>query len=180
MWKTIHYYKNGKPKLDINEQGVIYSYSTKQLLKPKKSRDKYPYYSIALDGKTQYLHVLVAKAFPEICGKYFEGCHVHHKDFNSANNAAENLMVVTTEEHGRIHREHNAYVREKSEVKEILEDILKGTYKSAYRLYCRKAKILKNGLAPVEVAFYFKGKRLFRNTGKYENPYTFNSKTYSL
>lgn len=49
------------------------------------------------------LHVLIAKAFPETCGKWFDGCHVHHKDFNRQNNYAENLIVVTASEHRRLH-----------------------------------------------------------------------------
>lgn len=46
---------------------------------------------------------LVAKAFPEICGEWFEGCEVHHKDHNSRNNCADNLMVVSPESHIEIH-----------------------------------------------------------------------------
>lgn len=41
------------------------------------------------------VHRLVAKAFPEICGKWFEGCHVNHKDEQKDNNVAANLETCT-------------------------------------------------------------------------------------
>lgn len=42
-----------------------------------------------------YVHRLVARAFPEICGEWFEGAQVNHKDENPANNAAWNLEWCT-------------------------------------------------------------------------------------
>ena len=45
--------------------------------------------------RTHTLHVLVAKAFPEICGEWFEGCEVDHIDGNPANNTAKNLHLVS-------------------------------------------------------------------------------------
>ena len=38
-----------------------------------------------------FVHRLVAHAFPEICGEWFEGAEVDHIDCNRLNNAAENL-----------------------------------------------------------------------------------------
>lgn len=51
------------------------------------------------------IHILVAKAFPEICGEWFEGCHVHHKDHNPLNNRADNLQIMTAKDHIKLHRE---------------------------------------------------------------------------
>lgn len=56
----------------------------------------------------KHLHILVAKAFPEICGEWFEGCVVHHKDRNKLNNAAENLIVLTVQEHIEEHKNEKA------------------------------------------------------------------------
>lgn len=43
--------------------------------------------------KQIYVHTLVVKAFPEICGEWFEGAEVNHKDENKDNNSAYNLEV---------------------------------------------------------------------------------------
>ena len=53
--------------------------------------------------KTFTTYFLVAKAFPEICGKWFEGCEIHHKDGNYLNNRADNLECLSKEEHHNIH-----------------------------------------------------------------------------
>ena len=55
-------------------------------------------------SKHTYIHILVAKAFPEICGKWFDGAVVHHKDRNKLNNNADNLIVLTVEQHYEEHR----------------------------------------------------------------------------
>lgn len=41
------------------------------------------------------VHRLVAFAFPEICGEYFDGADIDHKDTDPTNNRAENLHWVT-------------------------------------------------------------------------------------
>lgn len=41
------------------------------------------------------VHRLVAFAFPEICGEYFDGADIDHKDTDPTNNKAENLHWVT-------------------------------------------------------------------------------------
>lgn len=45
------------------------------------------------DGKRKkhFTHRLVAWAFPEICGEWFEGAQVNHKNENKTDNRAENL-----------------------------------------------------------------------------------------
>lgn len=44
------------------------------------------------------IHRAVAKAFPEICGEYFEGAEADHIDGNKRNNRADNLRWVTHKE----------------------------------------------------------------------------------
>lgn len=57
------------------------------------------------NGVKHPFHLVVAKAFPEICGEWFEGCVVHHKDFDKLNNVPENLVVITQSEHAALHYE---------------------------------------------------------------------------
>lgn len=77
-------------------------------------------------GKTRYVlykngqrhklmgHILVALTFPEICGTWFYGCEVHHKDCNPRNNSACNLLVLSHEEHKNIHRQLGQKMGEKN------------------------------------------------------------------
>lgn len=51
--------------------------------------------------------VYIAKNNPDICGEWFEGCEVHHKDFNRLNDVAENLICLTPEEHHIMHLRQN-------------------------------------------------------------------------
>ena len=55
--------------------------------------------------KDKLMHILVAQAFPEICGEWFEGCQVHHRNFNGLDNRPENLIVLTPSEHSKLHYE---------------------------------------------------------------------------
>lgn len=60
---------------------------------------KFGYYRAALskNGKIKLfcVHRLVAFAFPEICGEYFEGAQINHKDEDKSNNSGWNLEWVT-------------------------------------------------------------------------------------
>lgn len=61
--------------------------------------DKKGYKSVSLSkngiDKHYWLHRLVAIAFPEICGEWFDGAEVNHKDENPQNCRPENLEVCT-------------------------------------------------------------------------------------
>lgn len=47
---------------------------------------------------SKLVHTLVAMAFPDICGTWFEGCEVGHYDCVRTNNEATNLYVCTHKE----------------------------------------------------------------------------------
>ena len=50
------------------------------------------------DRKNKYTHRLVAEAFPEICGEWFEKCEVDHLNTIREDNRAINLKVCTASE----------------------------------------------------------------------------------
>lgn len=79
-------------------------------LKPKKCGE---YYGVSLCGKNKLIAHLVAKAFPEICGEWFEGCQVDHLDTNKLNNNALNLRVCTEKENHNnpLTRKHNSQAK---------------------------------------------------------------------
>ena len=66
-------------------------------------------------SKLEQLSKLVAKAFPEICGEWFDGCEVHHKNYNPLDNRAENLIVLTSEEHKKYHSDSDITYNRRSE-----------------------------------------------------------------
>lgn len=51
--------------------------------------------------------VYIAKQNPTICGEWFDGCEVHHKDFNKLNDTPENLICLTAKEHKKIHTQND-------------------------------------------------------------------------
>ena len=61
------------------------------------------YRVVSVKGRHYRYHILVAKAFPEICGKWFDGAQVHHINFNSLDNRPENLIVLSPSEHSKLH-----------------------------------------------------------------------------
>lgn len=54
---------------------------------------------ICIGNKNYFCNRVVAKAFPEICGEWFDECEVHHIDEDPTNDKAENLMVLSHEDH---------------------------------------------------------------------------------
>lgn len=178
MWRTVNYYKNGEPKLEINEKGEVFSHPLNALLAVRKNRGRYPFYRIRTNNKRKdvYIHILVAKAFPEICGEWFEGCEVHHKDENPDNFNAFNLEVMSCAEHKREHSLSRRKKKENNTIEKIKEKIKTA---DRYYFYCRKSIVCKDGLAPVEFFYRENGKRYRLNTGIYMNPYTFNPKKFN-
>lgn len=76
-------------------------------------------YTLCENGKHKKImfHIIVAQAFPEICGEWFEGCEVHHKDRNPLNNKPQNLICLTKEEHLKEHHKERV-LRGKNAFKE--------------------------------------------------------------
>lgn len=131
VWKKIEDY----PDYEVSNLGRIRNKKTSLVLKSNVTKRKWKYLqpcvSLCYDGKgnTTVISRLVAKAFPEICGEWFDGCEVHHLDKNPENNRTDNLKVCTKEEHYKYHsgENHNCYGRPCSEeTKKKISEKLKG------------------------------------------------------
>jgi len=57
-------------------------------------------------GHPKLVHDIVALTYPEICGTWFDGCVVHHKDGNPQNNSPYNLQVMSKREHAYEHTDN--------------------------------------------------------------------------
>lgn len=64
---------------------------TETILKQHKRCKEWDYLCVKLFGHTMAVHKLVAFAFPEICGEYFDGAVVNHKNEIPTDNRADNL-----------------------------------------------------------------------------------------
>lgn len=115
IWKDIKGYEglykiSSLGRIKRLERVIVNSIGKKITLKEKilngtKRNGYYCFNAVGNNGENlkQGVHIFVAQAFPEICGEWFEGCHVHHIDHNPLNNTAENLQVMKAEEHLSLH-----------------------------------------------------------------------------
>lgn len=90
---------------EVSNYGNVRSlhFGKKKNLVPYLTKNGYWHFHTSINGKLKNLSIArsVAKAFPEICGEWFEGCTVDHIDTNKDNNNATNLRVCTLKENKR-------------------------------------------------------------------------------
>lgn len=151
IWKDIKGYEGifqvsnlGRVKsLGLSGKGIGKGKWRKELiLKPDNTCKQNGYIKprVSLQKKHYQVSVLVAKAFPEICGEWFDGCVVHHIDQDSTNNNALNLKVLSKEEHNKLHTElgqHkgvNNYWYGKKIPKEIINKMIKAKRKPIWQI----------------------------------------------
>lgn len=101
IWKDV---VGQEGKYKVSNQNGFYNVTLKKEFKGGISHG-YRYVTMGRKNKN-FFHIIVAQAFPEICGEWFEGCAVHHKNFNRMDNRPENLIVLTHSEHSKLHYEH--------------------------------------------------------------------------
>lgn len=84
-------------------KSLNYMHTGKEHLLAQQRNKKYLRVKFCKNGivKRFHVHDLVAKAFPDICGEWFEGAQVNHKDENGLNNCAWNLETCTASYNNR-------------------------------------------------------------------------------
>lgn len=90
--------------------------NSKRLIKGKvikTGKSNVGYILVALSkegkGKTYSVHKIVARAFPDICGEWFEGAEINHLNEDKTDNRAINLRLCTRSENLRYgHRAEKA------------------------------------------------------------------------
>lgn len=97
------------------------------ILAQHRRAKQYDYLCVKPNNHTVNVHKLVAFAFPEICGEYFEGAQVNHKDENPLNNCAENLEWCTP-----AYNNHYGHRIEKTsiKIKQIKDSVVINEFKS--------------------------------------------------
>ena len=100
-WKPIAGYDNYM----VSNWGRVKSLNYKRTKKEKiinPSKHKKGYLCLNLYKERNkikiYVHRLVAKAFQDVCGEWFEGCEIDHLNTKRDDNRAENLRVCTKKE----------------------------------------------------------------------------------
>lgn len=102
IWKDVKGYEGC---YRVSNKGQVWSLLSNRLIKSfSNGKTTHRAVHLRLNGveKKEYVHRLVAFAFPEICGEWFEGAECNHKDENPENNCAWNLEWVT-------HKYNNSY-----------------------------------------------------------------------
>ena len=91
IWKSIKDYEG---VYEVSSIGNVRRVGG-SVLKPLMRHGGYLQVQLCKEGKrhTYKIHRLVARAFPEICGEWYDGCDINHKDETPSNNAAENLEI---------------------------------------------------------------------------------------
>lgn len=81
---------------EVSDLGRVRNARNGRVLRP--GRCKSGHYTVALGGRSQYVHRLVAAAFLGVCPA---GLEVRHRDDDGANNAIENLVYGTRSQNNR-------------------------------------------------------------------------------
>lgn len=105
IWKSIKDYEG---IYEVSSSGRIKSLGNNKDKKEKIlkfGRRRGGYYCVNLNknktNKNVSVHRIVAFAFPEICGEWFEGAVCHHRNEVRTDNRAENLQWVTNKYNSR-------------------------------------------------------------------------------
>ena len=105
--------------------------NTSRNTQPKGRTDHWGYRRVNLgQGRERLYHIIIAKTFPEICGVWFNGCVVHHRNMDKLDNRPENLQVLDKETHRLIHHPElsDGFTTVSKEKAAAISKALKGKY----------------------------------------------------
>lgn len=128
------------------------------MLKPHKV-GKYLQVTLHKDGmqKGPLVHDLVAIAFQDICGDWFEGAQVNHKDENPENNCAWNLEWCTASYNTNYGtRTERAKLNKPDQSVPVYQFDLDG---NLVHIWCSVSEAAKNGYALSAISSCCHGKR---------------------
>lgn len=121
----------------VSNYGNVVSLKSEKILKQPKNTYGYSQVGLYKNGKCKIYLVsrLVAMAFPDICGKWFEGCCVEHKNTDKNDNRAINLRVCT-----QIENNNNPITKQKQREtrkiiapkKKVVQKTIDGNYVKEY------------------------------------------------
>lgn len=97
IWKDIEGYEGLYQVSNMGRVKSLPRRTTRGGILKTNSSARYLQVDLSKNGESilHSIHRLVATAFPDICGVYFDGAEVNHKDENTHNNKAENLEWCT-------------------------------------------------------------------------------------
>ena len=107
IWRDIPGYEgyqaSNTKQIRSVDRVVVFSNGTQHWYKGQIMKQQVydKYHRLKVGGKMEFVHKLVALAFPDICGVPFEGSVIDHIDRNPENNVPENLRYVTCSENTR-------------------------------------------------------------------------------
>lgn len=98
IWKDIEGYEGLYQVSNLGRVKSLPKWGAKGgIMRPSHNKKGYLQICLTKDKiKTMFLvHRLVAFAFPDICGKWFEGAEINHKNMRRDDNRAENLEWIS-------------------------------------------------------------------------------------
>lgn len=140
-WRDVYCYEGIFQVSDLGRiRRIKYKKNKKiRLLQPVQTATGYLMIGLNKDNNCQLCLIqrLVARAFPEICGEWFEGCQISHENDIKTDNRAVNLRVCTASYNMRhndlrkkARKPYNGRVAKYSEDNKILE-LFKNTTEAA-------------------------------------------------
>ena len=155
------------PRYEIGHNGKKHSnifFRKGGMLKPNDRGNGYLHFVLSKNGKqkTFYIHRLVGMAFQDICGEWFDGAVINHKDENPLNNAASNLEWCSRSYNTKYGNSMNKMLssRNKNQMcseKQVIQLTLDGEFVAEYKSIAEAGR--QNGINIGNIGSVCRGER---------------------